>query len=381
MSTDFVRRLPGEDPRGRTLMRTFLQRVHVDLPLLGLVLTTLGYGIFVLWSASDGQFGYIKRQATFAGIGLVGMLIVAQIPLSVIRRLIWIPYVIGLILLVLVFFAGEEINGARRWLDVGITSFQPSELMKLTLPVLLAAYLSKRDIPPRFKHLVASLVMVAVPVALIVKQPDLGTSLLIAASGLIVLFLAGLRWSYIFGAALLALISAPLLWQFGLHDYQRERIITMFNPEADPLGAGWNISQSMAAIGSGGWSGKGWYLGTQSHLDFLPESHTDFIIAVLAEELGFRGVCILLLLYLAIVARGLWISYTAKSNFSRMVGTAYVWTFFLYAFVNMGMVSGVLPVVGLPLPLISYGGTALLTLFALFGILMAISTEEATLKS
>lgn len=380
MSTDFVRRLPG-DPRGRTLMKTFLQRVHIDLPLLTLVLITLGYGIFVLWSASDGHLGYIKRQVTFAGMGLVGMLIVAQIPLSVIRRLIWIPYTLGLILLVLVFFVGSEINGAKRWLDLGFTSFQPSELMKLTLPVLLAAYLSKRDIPPRLKHTSASLLMIAVPVGLIVLQPDLGTSLLIAASGLVVLFLAGLRWAYIFGAALLAVISAPLLWQFGLHDYQRERIITMFNPEADPLGAGWNISQSMTAIGSGGWSGKGWYGGTQSHLDFLPESHTDFIIAVLAEELGFRGVCILLLLYSAIVARGLWISYTSKSNFSRMVAMAFIWTFFLYAFVNMGMVSGVLPVVGLPLPLISYGGTALLTLFALFGILMAISTEEATLKS
>lgn len=380
MSTDFVRRLPG-DPRGRTLVRTFMQRVHIDLPLLALVALTLGYGIFVLWSASDGQLGYIRRQMTFAGMGFVGMLIVAQIPIPLIRRLIWIPYCIGLILLALVFFVGTEINGATRWLDIGITSFQPSEIMKLALPMLLAAYLSKRDMPPRFKHLAASLLMIAVPVALIVLQPDLGTSLLIAASGLVVLFLAGLRWAYIFGAALLAVISAPLIWQFGLHDYQRERVITMFNPEADRLGAGWNIIQSMAAIGSGGWSGKGWYLGTQSHLDFLPESHTDFIIAVLAEELGFRGVCILLLLYSAIVARGLWISYTAKSNFSRMVAMAFVWTFFLYAFVNMAMVSGVLPVVGLPLPLISYGGTALLTLFALFGVLMAISTEEATLKS
>ena len=380
MPTDFVRRLPG-DPRGRTLVRSLLQRVHIDLPLLVLVLATLGFGIFVLWSASDGQFSYIKRQLTFAGIGLVGMLIIAQIPLPLIRRLIWIPYVIGLILLIAVLFVGYEVNGAQRWLDLRVVSFQPAEIMKLTLPVLLAAYLSNRHLPPRFKHVFMSLLIIIVPTVLIVVQPDLGTSLLIAASGLVVLFLAGLRWAYIVGAVLLALISAPLLWQFGLHDYQRERIITMVNPEADRLGAGWNIIQSMAAIGSGGWSGKGWYMGTQSHLDFLPESHTDFIIAVLAEELGFQGVCLLLLLYSGIVARGLWISYTAKSNFSRLVAMAFIWTFFLYAFVNMAMVSGVLPVVGLPLPLVSYGGTALLTLFAIFGILMAISTEEATLRS
>ncbi len=380
MPTDFVRRLPG-DPRGRTLMRSFLQRVHIDLPLLALLLTTFGYGLFVLWSASDGQTSYIKRQATFAGLGLVGMLVVAQFPLSFIRRWIWVPYTAGLIMLGAVVLWGEEINGARRWLDLGFISFQPSEIMKLTLPILLAAYLSSRHLPPRLKHVCMSLLMVLIPTALILEQPDLGTGLLIAASGLIVLFLAGLRWGYILGAGLLALISAPLAWQFGLHDYQRERILTMLNPEADKLGAGWNIIQSMAAIGSGGWSGKGWYMGTQSHLDFLPESHTDFIIAVLAEELGFRGVCILIALYGAILARGLWISYNAKSNFSRLVAMAFIWTFFLYAFVNMAMVSGVLPVVGLPLPLVSYGGTALMTLFALFGIMMAIATEEATLKS
>ncbi len=381
MPTDFVRQLPGDSKKIRTSHRGFWERVHIDPILMALVLVTLGYGIFVLWSASDGQVNYIRRQMSYAGIGFICMLIIAQIPVSLVRRLIWIPYTLGLLLLIAVMWVGFEVNGAQRWLDFGVISFQPAEIMKLTLPVMIAAYLSSRHMPPRFKHVFMSLLMVLVPVGLIVVQPDLGTSLLIAASGLIVIFLAGLRWSYIFGAFALALVSTPLVWQFGLQDYQRERIITMFNPEADKLGAGWNIIQSMAAIGSGGWSGKGWYLGTQSHLDFLPESHTDFIIAVLAEELGFRGVCILLLLYLGILARGLWIAYGAKSNFSRMVAMAFTFTFFLYVFVNMAMVSGILPVVGLPLPLISYGGTALLTLFAIFGILMAIHTEEATLKS
>ncbi len=380
MPVDFLHYLPGE-PRVHQPARTFWQRVHLDIPLLLLVVTTLAYGLFVLWSASDGEVRLIRRQASYAAVGLVAMLAVAQVPLSLVRRLIWIPYTGAILLLIGVMLFGFEVNGAQRWLNLGIISFQPAETMKLLLPLMMAAYLSKRDLPPGFKHLVMAMLMIAVPVALILKQPDLGTGMLIACSGLVVIFLAGLRWSYIWSAVAAVLLASPLVWRFGMHDYQRERILTLFNPEADRLGAGWNIIQSMTAIGSGGWSGKGWYLGTQSHLDFLPESHTDFIVAVLAEELGFRGICLLLLLYGAIILRGLWISYHAKTNFSRMAAAAFVFTFFLYAFVNMAMVSGILPVVGLPLPLVSYGGTALLTLLVLFGILMAIATEQGTLKS
>lgn len=377
--TDFLRKLPGAESEKPT--NTFWQFIHIDPILLLLVLITLVFGLVVLYSASDGQLFYLKRQILMAGAGLVAMIAIAQLPPPVIQRWVWLPYAGGLLLLVLVIFSGLEVNGAQRWLDLGPIAFQPSEILKLALPLLIAAYLGKRHMPPKFKHVFMSLLMIALPAGLIVIQPDLGTSLLVVGSGLAVLFTAGLQWRYMLAALVLVIISAPLIWQLGLHDYQRERIITMFNPEADRLGAGWNIIQSVTAIGSGGWSGKGWLLGTQSHLDFLPESHTDFIIAVLAEEFGFRGVCILLSLYLLIIGRGFWISYTAKSPFSRLASAALVVTLFVYVSVNMAMVSGWLPVVGVPLPLVSYGGTSLVSLFMMFGILMAISTEPGTLKS
>tara|TARA_B110000483_G_scaffold228870_1_gene292208 strand:+ start:22781 stop:23923 length:1143 start_codon:yes stop_codon:yes gene_type:complete len=377
--TDFLRKLPDAESEKPT--NTFWQFIHIDPILLLLVLITLTFGLVVLYSASDGQIFYLKRQILMAGVGLVAMIVIAQIPPPVMQRWVWLPYTGGLVLLVLVIFHGLEVNGAQRWLDLGPIAFQPSEILKLALPLLIAAYLSKRHMPTKFKHVFMSVVMIALPAGFIVVQPDLGTSLLVAGSGLAVLFTAGLQWRYMLAALVLLIISAPLIWKFGLHDYQQDRIITMFNPEADRLGAGWNIIQSVTAIGSGGWSGKGWLLGTQSHLDFLPESHTDFIIAVLAEEFGFRGVCILLGLYLLIIGRGFWISYTAKSPFSRLASAALVVTFFVYVSVNMAMVSGLLPVVGVPLPLVSYGGTSLVSLFMMFGILMAVSTEPGTLKS
>lgn len=377
--TDFVRSLP--DVESDSSKSTLWQLFHIDLILLCSVLITLAFGLLVLYSASDGQFFFLKRQMTMAGAGFVIMLAIAQIPLSVVRRWVWLPYLGGLMLLVAVIYKGTSVNGAQRWLDLGPIAFQPSEIVKLSLPLLVAAYLGKRQLPPRFKHIAATLIMVGLPVGLIIVQPDLGTSLLVAGSGLSVLFISGLQTRYLVGAAVLLLISAPVIWQWGLHPYQRERIITMFNPEADRLGAGWNIIQSVTAIGSGGWSGKGWLLGTQSHLDFLPEGHTDFIIAVLAEEFGFRGVCFLLAMYLVLIGRGCWISYTAKTTFSRLASAAFVFTFFIYVFVNMAMVSGMLPVVGLPLPLVSYGGTSLISIFIMVGILMAISTEPGTLKS
>ena len=377
--TDFVRSLPiGDSDKPKN---TFWQLVHLDPVLLLLLVITLGFGLVVLYSASEGQSYYLKRQMVMAGAGFVGMVIVAQVPLAFMQRWVWLPYLVGLGMLVAVVFIGTEVNGAQRWLDLGVIVFQPSEVLKLSLPLLVASYLGRRELPPRFKNVIVSLIIISLPAGLIVVQPDLGTSLLVASSGFAVLFLSGLKWRYIFAAFVILLISAPLIWLFGLHDYQRGRIITMFNPEADRLGAGWNIIQSVTAIGSGGWEGKGWLSGTQSQLDFLPESHTDFIIAVLAEEFGFRGVCILLLLYLMIICRGIWISYAAKTPFGRLSAAALVATFFVYLSVNMAMVSGVLPVVGVPLPLVSYGGNSLISLFLIFGVLMAVSTEPGTLKS
>lgn len=378
MPRDFVHKLP--DGTVQQKPPSFWSRIHLDPILLFLVYLTLAYGLFVLFSASDGQIGYLKRQLVYAGIGTVAMLVIAQIPLSLVRRWVWLMYLGGVVLLVGVIFFGMTVNGAQRWIDLGPVAFQPSEVIKLSLPLTLAAYLGRRQLPPGFKHLFFSLVIVAIPAALIVIQPDLGTCILVAFSGLVVLFVAGVKWRYWFGAILLALIAAPILWQFALHDYQRNRILTLFNPEADRLGSGWNIIQSMIAIGSGGMEGKGWLGGTQSQLDFLPESHTDFIIAVLAEELGFRGVAVLLVLYLAILARGIWISYQASTSFSRLASAALIMTLFIYIFVNMAMVSGLLPVVGVPLPLVSYGGTSLLSLFMAFGVLMAVATEETRIS-
>ena len=278
--------------------------------------------------------------------------------------------------MVAVEFFGVTINGSKRWLDIpGLIRFQPSELMKLVVPMILAWYFHDRHLPPRMKHIFWALVMIAIPVVLIAIQPDLGTSLLIAASGMLVLFFAGISWRYVFGAIGAALALAPALW-FVMKDYQRGRVLTLFDPERDPLGAGWNIIQSKTAIGSGGISGKGLFQGTQSHLDFLPESQTDFIIAVMAEELGLIGVVTLLILYILLMARGALISVQAQDTFGRLLAGSITFTFFVYVFVNIGMVSGILPVVGVPLPLVSYGGTSILTLFAGFGIVMSIHTHR-----
>jgi rod shape determining protein RodA len=304
------------------------------------------------------------------------MIVAAQISLQRYAR--WAPwlYIVGVGALVAVVFVGVGAKGAQRWLEIAGFRFQPAEIMKLSVPLTLAWYLADRTLPPRFQYLLGSLVLLAIPSVLILRQPDLGTALLIAASGLFVLFMAGISWRFIFGAVLLAVSSAWPVWMFVLQDYQKQRILTLLNPESDKLGAGWNIIQSKTAIGSGGWSGKGWLQGTQSRLDFLPESHTDFIIAVLAEEFGLRGVLILLALYLLILLRGFWIGVHAQTSFGRMVSGSLTLTFFVYIFVNMGMVAGLLPVVGVPLPLISAGGTSVVTLMAGFGILMAVSTEK-----
>lgn len=357
--------------------RPLWQRIHVDPWLLLLILVLASVGGFVLYSASSKSFALLYRQAVYYGIGLTAMLIIAQFQPRFMQR--WVPaaYVFGVLLLVAVLLVGTEAKGAQRWLTIpGVTRFQPSEIMKLIMPMSVAWYLSRRNLPPNFKYVCVTLAIIFVPVVLILKQPDLGTSLLIAAAGVFVLLLAGLRWRYIIGALVLLVPAAVAMWFFVLHPYQKQRVLTFLNPESDPLGSGWNIIQSKAAIGSGGVLGKGWLQGTQSHLDFLPEGHTDFIIAVLAEEFGMVGVCLLLVVYLLVVARGLVITVQAQDSFSKLLAGSLTLTFFVYVFVNIGMVSGLLPVVGVPLPLISYGGTALITLLSGFGILMSIHTHR-----
>lgn len=375
MTSNFDRTLSSEDVLRRR--SSLLQRLHIDGPLL-LLLVLLGVvGLFVLWSAGGKHWGLLIKQTTSFGIGLTAMCIIAQIEPRFMARWAPLAYAGGVLLLLAVEFFGYTAMGATRWISIpGVIRFQPSEFMKLIMPMTIAWYLSTRSLPPSFKHLAIALVMIGVPFVLILKQPDLGTAMLILVSGAFVLFIAGLRWLWIIGAAAAAVPVAVGMWYFVLHDYQKQRVHTFLDPESDPLGTGWNIIQSKAAIGSGGVFGKGWLLGTQSHLDFLPESHTDFIIAVLSEEFGMVGVCLLLLVYLLVIARGLVITVQAQTLFGKLLAGSITLTFFIYVFVNIGMVSGLLPVVGVPLPFISYGGTSLVTLMSGFGILMSIHTHR-----
>ncbi len=374
--SDYVRQMPHQGSGSMSRAPSTAMRLHVDVPLLVLLLCLTAYGLFVLYSASGQSIDAVIRQGRYFALAYVVMLLGAQVGLQRYAR--WAPwlYVAGVALLVAVMFFGVGAKGAQRWLQIGGFRFQPSEIMKLAVPLALAWYLADRILPPRLQYVGGALCLLALPAGLILVQPDLGTALLIAASGLFVLFMAGIGWRYIFGALLLAIASAWPAWVFLLKDYQRQRILTLLNPESDKLGAGWNIIQSKTAIGSGGWQGKGWTQGTQSQLDFLPEGHTDFIIAVLAEEFGLRGVLLLMSLYLLILLRGFWIGVHAQTSFGRMMAGSLTLTFFVYIFVNMGMVAGLLPVVGVPLPLVSAGGTSVVTLMAGFGILMAIGTEQ-----
>jgi len=373
--SEYVRQMP-DSVGPLTRPAGVARKLHVDLPLLALLLGLTAYGLLVLYSASGQSMAAVSRQGKYFVLAYVVMFTVAQI--SPVRWSRWSPwaYVAGVLMLIAVVFAGVGAKGAQRWLEVGGFRFQPSEIMKLAVPMTVAWYLSGRILPPGPKYIAACLAMIAVPCALIIRQPDLGTSLLIAAAGLFGVFMAGIGWRFIIGAALAAIFAAWPAWLFVLQDYQKQRILTLLNPESDKLGAGWNIIQSKTAIGSGGWSGKGWTQGTQSQLDFLPESHTDFIIAVLAEEFGFRGVLLLLVLYLLILLRAFWIGLNAQSSYGRILCGSLTLTFFVYIFVNMGMVAGLLPVVGVPLPLVSAGGTSVVTLMAGFGLLMAVSTEQ-----
>lgn len=355
-----------------------LQIVRIDpVLLLGLLMLTLA-GLGILYSAGDQSAELMQKQIVRLSIAFLVMLVMAQI--SPQQLYLWTPwvFVVGVVLLLMVFFAGEVGKGAQRWLKIGVR-FQPSEIMKLATPLMLAWYLSERPLPPGLRSLVISIILVLVPTIMIAMQPDLGTALLVAAAGFFVVFFSGIRWRVLIGTGLALLAFIPLLWRM-MHDYQRQRVLTLLDPESDPLGAGYHIIQSKIAIGSGGLYGKGWLNGTQSQLDFLPERSTDFIFAVFAEEFGMMGAVVLLLLYAFIIWRGLYIADHAQDNFSRLLAGSLSMTFFVYLFVNVGMVSGVLPVVGVPLPLVSYGGTSLVTLMAGFGMLMSINSHRRLLS-
>lgn len=355
---------------------TFWQRVHLDPWLLMLLFVTALLGLAILYSASTQDMAMVLRQTLSFAIAFVVMLVMAQVPPSMYRDFTPFFYIGGVLLLVLVKVIGEVRLGAQRWIDIpGFGSVQPSEFMKLGMPMLCAWFLSKRDLPPSLLTVLITLAAIGLPVLLIAEQPDLGTSLLVASSGLFVLFLAGLPWWMIGGAIALFIPFVFVAWEYLLHDYQRGRVLTLLDPEADALGAGWNIMQSKTAIGSGGLTGKGYLEGTQSHLHFLPEGHTDFIIAAFSEEFGLIGVALLLFLYACVLARALFISYRTTSVYGRLLSGAIAMSFFVYVFVNAGMVAGILPVVGVPLPFISYGGTALITLMAGFGLVMSIASH------
>ena len=362
---------------GAPSLSRLIRNLNIDIPLLGSLLLICGFGLFVLYSAAGESSVLLINQAIRMGIALIAMLIVAQLPPDLLRR--WTPwaYFGGLVLLVLVLTMGDIGQGARRWLNIGVR-FQPSEAMKLAVPMMTAWYLHDREIPPKLRHITVIAVLIAVPTYLIAKQPDLGTSILIAASGIIVIILAGMSFKIIFGLGALSIPGAFLLWSF-MQDYQKQRVLTLLNPDSDPLGAGYNIIQSKIAIGSGGLFGKGWTNGSQAQLEFLPERHTDFIFAVLGEEFGLLGVIGLLALYMFVIGRGLYIAFQAHNTYSRLLAGSISLTFLVYVFVNTAMVTGLVPVVGVPLPLVSFGGTSMVTLMVGFGILMSIHSYRKLL--
>jgi rod shape determining protein RodA len=369
---------PGYSSRAqRTLTVTgrVLEALHLDGPLLVSVLAVCVAGLVVLFSAAGEDVGVFLRQAARVGLGLAVLLAVAQVPPRILRAVAPWLYALGVLLLVAVALVGDVAMGAQRWLDLGFIRFQPSELMKIAVPLACAWFLHDRPLPPDLRSLVVLGVAILVPVLLIAEQPDLGTALLVAAGGGLVVLLAGLQLRYMAGLGVLFAAAVPVLWHF-LHDYQRQRVLTFLNPQNDPLGAGYHTIQSQIAIGSGGVFGKGYMNGSQAHLEFLPERSTDFIFAVIGEEWGLVGLSVLIVLYLFVLARGLYIAAQAQDTFSRLIAGALTLTFAVYVFVNSGMVAGLLPVVGVPLPLVSYGGTSMVTLMAGFGILMSIHSRR-----
>ncbi len=362
----------------RHLIRLFS---HVDLPLTALIGLLLVLSTTIVASASGENVDKILAHLMNMSIALSMMLLVAQVPPQRLMQFALPAYALGVILLLGVAIAGDVVNGSRRWLNLGVTRIQPSELMRLAVPMMIAWYLHYRQETLRRRDYVIAAGLLLLPVGFILKQPDLGTAMLIGASGFYILFLGGLSWRVIIGLGTAFLVFLPIAWNYLLHDYQRQRVLTLLDPTSDPLGAGYHIIQSTIAIGSGGWLGKGLGAGTQAQLDFLPERTTDFIFAVYSEELGLLGNMILLLLYSAIILRGLHLASHAPNLFGRLLSGAIILTFFTYAFVNMGMVSGILPVVGVPLPLVSYGGTSMVTVLIGFGIVMSVATHKKLVKT
>lgn len=360
--------------------RGWQYRLHIDAPLLFALVAVSALGLIVLYSAGGGDIELVERQLVRLGIAYTCMLVVAQFPPRLLQRLTPWLFVTGILFLLAVLISGETSGGAQRWLNLYVVRFQPSEMMKLAVPMMVAWYLADTRLPPNRWQLLASATLIAVPMFMIARQPDLGTALLIASSGIFVVFLAGLQWRLLAFFSALVAAAAPLIWHF-MRDYQRQRVMTLLNPESDPLGSGYHIIQSKIAIGSGGLFGKGWMNGTQSQLNFLPERSTDFIFAVLGEEFGFFGILLLFAFYTFIVIRGIMISIQAQDTYTRLLAGSVAMTFCVYFIVNTGMVTGVLPVVGLPLPMISYGGTSIVTLMAGFGILMSIQTHRKLLPA
>ena len=357
---------------------TFFSRHHIDLPLLFGLFAALCFSLFVLYSASGQELDMLLRQITRTGAAFLLMILVAQIPPRLYAKASIYLYIVGLILLILVELFGDISKGAQRWLNLGFIRIQPSEIFKVVMPLCVATFLSKTTIPPKFITTIGAFIIVGMPTVLILLQPDLGTASLVAVAGCIGIFIAGLSWWWIIIGAGAGAAALPVMWNFVLHDYQKQRVLTLIDPSSDPLGAGYHIIQSKIAIGSGGLYGKGWLQGSQSQLDFLPEPHTDFIFAVLSEETGLIGFMVLMSLYCFIIGRCVLITLNTKDNFERILCGSFTFTFMFYIFVNIGMVSGILPVVGVPLPLISYGGTAMITLTICFGMIMSIHTHKKT---
>ena len=360
--------------------KRFAQRYGVDPVLTLFVFVTVLYGLIILYSASGQSLSMVLRQGAHVVGGLGAMVLLSQVRRDVIIQITPFLFLFSLILLTAVLLFGDGAKGAQRWLDLpGLPRFQPSELMKLALPAMIAWWLTRHKLPPTLSQLVIAAFMIALPVALVAKQPDLGTSIIIAVSGFFTIFLAGISWRLLAALGGLCVAALPALWMV-MHDYQRTRVMTLLDPQSDPLGAGWNTIQAMTALGSGGLFGKGYAAGTQAQLKFLPESHTDFIVAVLGEEMGFLGISILLVFYALILGRSLVLTTRAEGNFGRLLSGSITLTIFVYIFVNVGMVSGVLPVVGVPLPLISYGGTSIVSLLIGFGLIMSMQRTKRILS-
>lgn len=355
-------------------------KIHIDPLFLFFILLLLAYSLYILWSASGKDVPMMERKSFQIALGLVVMVVMAQLSPRFYEK--WCPYlyIICIIFLILVDVFGYTSKGAQRWLHLGFLRFQPSEIAKIAVPLMVASFINKEGCPPSLKNTFIALCIIAIPTLLVAMQPDLGTAILVLSSGVFIIFLAGISWRFITAACIAIATFIPIMWFWLMHGYQRERVLTLFNPERDPLGKGYHIIQSKTAIGSGGVWGKGWLEGTQSQLEFLPERHTDFIFSVIAEEFGYIGVIILLALFLCLISRGLIIAAQAQTTFGRILAGGLTLMFFVYVFINIGMVSGILPVVGVPLPLISYGGSSLVVLMASFGIIMSIHTHRHMLS-